>query len=60
MKNSRIKTIKCWGIIYGNTINKEQTEEVTIEMRCKTIQSFKDKCKNEGHKLTSEPYQSSL
>jgi len=60
MINSRIKTIKCWGVLYGNTINNDKSEEVTIERRCKTIQGFKDECEKEGHKLTCEPYQSSL
>lgn len=60
MKTNRIKTIKCWGIIYGNTVNKDKTEEVTIEKRCESIQEFKDLCEKEGHKLTAEPYQASI
>ena len=55
-----MKTIKCWGIVYGNTTKKEETESVTIEKRCKTIQYFKDECEKEGHKLTAEPYQATL
>lgn len=49
-----MKTIKCWGIPYGLT--SKQTEELTIEMRCKTIREFKNRMKESGHKLTSKPY----
>ena len=55
MKN--LKTIKCWGIPYGNNPeNQFQTEEVTIEMRCSSIKEFKEICKKEGHKLIGKPY----
>ena len=50
------KTIKCWGIPYGLTSNKLQTEEVTIEMSCKTIKEFKEFMQKKGHKLTGKPY----
>ena len=52
----QMKTIKCWGIPYGNQSNNLETEEITIEMKCKTIIDFKKKCKKEGHKLTGVPY----
>jgi len=53
----KYKTIKCWGIPFGNTErNKFQTEEVTIEMRCSSIKEFKEICKKEGHKLIGKPY----
>ena len=52
----KTKTIKCWGIVYGLTHNKEKTESITIEMKCKSIKQFKEVCKKKGHKLTGEPY----
>ena len=50
------RTIKCWGIPYGLTTNKNQTESVTIESKCNSIEEFKAECKKKGHKLTGEPY----
>ena len=52
----KVKTIKCWGIPYGNTTSKDQIEEWTIEMRCRTIKEFKEICEQDGHKLTGKPY----
>jgi uncharacterized membrane protein len=49
-------TLKCWGIPFGLTSNKEQTEEVTIEMKRISIKEFKEECKREGHKLTDKVY----
>ena len=51
-----MKTIKCWGIPYGNKLNNTNTEEITIEMQCRTIKEFKEQCKKEDHKLTGSPY----
>ena len=51
-----MKTIKCWGIPYGNKPDNFNTEEITIEMRCKTIKEFKKNCAEQGHKLTNTPY----
>lgn len=50
------KVIKCWGVPYGKIINKEQTEEITIEMQCATIKEFKEECEKEGHRLSGNPY----
>ena len=49
-----MKTYKCWGIIYGMFNNN--TEEVTIEVKCNSKKEFIETCTKEGHKLTCRPY----
>lgn len=50
------KKVKCWGIPYGLTTKKNETQEMTIEMGNVTVDEFKEYCKKEGHKLTGKPY----
>jgi len=49
-----MKTIKCWGIVYG--AKNSNTADQTIEMKCNSIKEFKEICKMEGHILTDKPY----
>ena len=48
---SRIKNIKCWGLVSVN-----DTTEITIQKKCKSIKEFKEICKSENIVLTSKPY----
>ena len=50
-----LKTIKCWGIVYG-LISKKATESITIECECASISDFKKACFDAGHKLIGKPY----
>ena len=47
-----MKTYKCWGIIYG--MKNNNTEEITIEMKCNSKKEFIEECKKQGHKLIRE------
>jgi hypothetical protein len=49
-----MKTYKCWGIVYG--MKNQNTEEITIKMKCNSKKKFIEECKNEGYKLTGKPY----
>ena len=50
-----LKTIKCWGIVYG-LLDDKKTEIVTMEATCESIKNFKKACFENGHKLVGKPY----